>query len=93
MRPTPARRLHRAGVKLHLTLAERATAAEVEAALACARAHGAARVEPLFPDPALPELARYFVIEVEADPAPLLAALHAQAGVESVERGPRRKLR
>jgi hypothetical protein len=79
-------------MKLQLTFGEQAGASDREVAIACAVAHGATAVEPMFPEPALPELGRYFVVEVDGkDVARLLDAMRACRGVQSIERGPRRR--
>ena len=79
-------------MKLHLTFSDKAGAEERNGAIACAREHGATTVEPMFPDPALPELARYYLVEVDGkDADALIAAMRSRGGVQAIERGPRRR--
>jgi hypothetical protein len=79
-------------MKLHLTFSEKASEGDRSDAIACARDHGATAIEPMFPQPALPELARYFIVEVDGkDVERLVEAMRARDGVQAIERGPRRR--
>ena len=79
-------------MKLHLTFTDGASERERRDALDCAQAHGATAVAPLFAAPALPELGRFYVVEVDAkDVARLVEALRTRHGVQAIERGPHRR--
>jgi len=79
-------------MKLHLTFSDDADDADRKGAIGCARDHGARAVEPMFPNPALPDLARYYVVDVDGKDADrLVEALRSSRGVRTIEPGPKRR--
>ncbi len=80
-------------MKLSLKLKADASKSAVARAVQIAKAAGATEVAPLFAQPPLPELARYYSIDAgPADAKRIVAALKDAEGVEAVETAVKRRL-
>lgn len=79
-------------MRLTLTLADGLPRQAMQRVIQEARRVGAQEVNPLFPDAPLPELKRFYMVDVPDHRATeLITALRTLEGVLSVERGPERR--